>query len=137
MSFSFYLSSLFCFFFFHIRDEKLTIIGICRLWPADPHARPTANDFKRVVRRYIKKCDGEFGKRDYNQMYHVSDHVETVEKPYGARIYRVPSVGVVFRWVEDADSSQAASPPPFSYPIPTRYSLYDEVLMEKSSKWLN
>lgn len=45
-------------------------------------------------------------------LYHVSGKVESVEKNYGGRIFDVPSVGVVFRWVEDASYAEQVSSNP-------------------------
>lgn len=69
------------------------------MWPTRDYATPSLDDFKHAIRQYIDHV----GRKSGNYMlFHVSNSVEMVEKhkPYDCK---VPSVGVVFRWVEDAN----------------------------------
>ncbi|QGA21285.1 hypothetical protein EYB26_008995 [Talaromyces marneffei] len=76
---------------------------ICRMWPSNPHATPGLDDFKNAIRQYVHHTSLDSA---YLMLCHVSDKVEMVDKNYGGRIFTVPSVGIVFRWVEDANYSE-------------------------------
>ena len=85
------------------------------MWPTNPHATVSLSNFKDAVRQYVDhiRC-----KSAYNMLYHVSDNIEMVDKNYGGRIFTVPSVGIVFRWVEDANYSEQVSDQPWlDFPI--------------------
>ena len=73
------------------------------MWPTNPHATPSLDDFKNAIREYVRHVGRESA---YCMLYHISNKIEMVEKNYGGRTFDVPSVGIVFRWVEDASYSE-------------------------------
>ncbi|PCG94994.1 Nucleotide-binding, alpha-beta plait [Penicillium occitanis (nom. inval.)] len=86
-----------------VRIDRADGKRICRMWPTNPHATPSLDDFKNAIRGYVRHVGRESA---YCMLYHVSNKIEMVEKNYGGRIFDVPSVGIVFRWVEDASYSE-------------------------------
>lgn len=80
------------------------------MWPTHPYARPRLEDFKDVICQFIQSSNP---RSEFRVMCHVSDEIEMVEKNYGGQLFTVPSVGVVFRWVEDANISQNVRIEPF------------------------
>lgn len=79
------------------------------MWPTNPHATPSLDEFKNAIREYVRHVGQE---SVYCMLYHISNKIEMVEKNYGGRISDVPSVGIVFRWVEDASYSEQVSNQP-------------------------
>lgn len=75
------------------------------MWPTRDYATPSLDEFKRAIRQFIEHVGRKSGNR---VLYHVSNSIEMVEKhqPYDSK---VPSVGVMFRWVEDANYSVRVS----------------------------
>ncbi|EED14025.1 conserved hypothetical protein [Talaromyces stipitatus ATCC 10500] len=87
-----------------VRVDRADGKRICRIWPSIPCARPSLVEFKNVVVQFIKYLRDPYG---YHMMYHVSNGIDMVEKNYGGRLYTVPSIGVLFRRVEDASYAQS------------------------------
>lgn len=80
------------------------------MWPTNPHAKPSLDDFKDAIRQYVDHVGSQSGNC---VLYHVSNRIEMVKKHYHDGMCDVPSVGIVFRWVEDASYSVQVSSQPW------------------------
>jgi hypothetical protein len=68
-------------------------------------------------------------------LLHVSNEIEMVQKNYGGIIFTVPSVGLVFRWVEDASYSEQVRINPDCYSCVGRMIWLMDVFTKKFSKF--